>query len=126
MSDNDLDLQIEQNRTFGQSVCEKISQYISKLGFDNAHQINAPVYETAVFNLQTDPYTQMQNLMGYWYNASLQRIGQIKFNSDGSVYAEYDIVLPHPSKKQWFVEAINAWGQPDNIKVDAKLLDLPQ
>jgi hypothetical protein len=53
-------------------------------------------------------------------------IGQIQFNSDGSFYAEYDVVQPHPSKKQFFVEAINAWGHENNIKTEAKLLELPQ
>ena len=64
--------------------------------------------------------------MGYWYNDKKQRVGQIQFNSDGSFYAEYDVVQPHPSKKQFFVEAIIAWGRDDNIKTEAKLLELPK
>jgi hypothetical protein len=96
------------------------------LGFSVQTQLSLPDFDSAEFSLVTDPFTQTQDLVGYWYSAGKQRIGQIKFHGDGSFYAEYDVVQPHPTKKQWFVEAINAWGQQDNIKTEAKLLDIPQ
>jgi hypothetical protein len=65
-------------------------------------------------------------LVGYWYDAKQQRIGQLRFHGDGSFYAEYDIVLPHPKKPRCFVEAINAWGNEQNIKTEPKLLEIPE
>ena len=123
---SDITQHIEEKRAFGQAVCEKIAQSIAKLGFPETVSLKLPQFEAAEFSLVTDPYTQTQDLAGYWYDASKQRIGQIKFNSEGGVYAEYDVVQPHPKKKDWFVEAINAWGQQDNIKAEAKLLNIPQ
>lgn len=120
-----IEAHIEARREFGKAVCQRISENIAKLGFQLQTDITLPNYDAAEFSLVTDPYTQSQDLVGYWYNAGKQRIGQIKFHGDGSVYAEYDVVKPHPTKKQWFVEAINAWGQRDNIKTEAKLLDMP-
>lgn len=117
---------VEAKRAFGKSVCQRISENIARLGFSVQTGIRLPDFDAAQFSLITDPFTQSQDLVGYWYNASKQRIGQIKFHGDGSFYAEYDVVQPHPSKKQFFVEAINAWGQQDNIKTEAKLLDIPQ
>jgi len=59
----------------------------------------------------------------HWFNASNnQRLGRLQFNSDGSFYAEYDVVKPHPIKKQWFVDGVSAWGRADAIKAEAKLL----
>ena len=121
-----IEAHIEAKREFGEAICQRITENIAKLGFPLQTDIALPNFEAAEFSLVTDPYTQSEDLVGYWYNAGKQRIGQIKFHGDGSFYAEYDVVKPHPSKKQWFVEAINAWGQQDNIKTEAKLLDIPQ
>ncbi|MDD5216231.1 MAG: hypothetical protein PHQ03_11960 [Methylococcales bacterium] len=126
MTENNLSSVIESKRSFGKAISQRISEAIVKLGFSVQTPIKLPVFENAEFRLILDPLTQESNLAGYWYNDKKQRIGQIQFNSDGSFYAEYDVVQPHPSKKQFFVEAINAWGREDNIKTEAKLLELPQ
>lgn len=125
MNSDALALTIQQKRAYGKAVCQRISENIARLGFPLQTQLKLPDYENAQFSLVTDPFTQSQDLVGYWYNNGQQRIGQIKFHGDGSFYAEYDVVQPHPVKKQYFVEAINAWGQMDNIKTEAKLLDIP-
>jgi hypothetical protein len=116
----------EQKRTFGQAICKKIMENIIKLGFSDLLKIKVPIYGEASFNVVTDPYTQSQDLVGYWYDTKLQRIGQLRFHGDGSFYAEYDIVLPHPKKPRCFVEAINAWGNEQNIKTEPKLLEIPE
>jgi hypothetical protein len=126
MSSESIEQAIEAKRVFGKAVCQRIAENIVKLGFPLQTQLNLPDFDAAQFSLITDPFTQSQDLVGYWYNAGKQRVGQIKFHGDGSFYAEYDVVQPHPSKKRWFVEAINAWGRQDNIKTEAKLLDIPQ
>lgn len=126
MSEHTLTTTIENNRDFGKKICQRIAEAIEKLGFSVQMPITLPDFETAEFRLITDTLTQNANLVGYWYNEKKQRIGQIQFNSDGGFYAEYDVVQPHPSKKQFFVEAVHAWGREDNIKTEAKLLELPQ
>ena len=118
--------QIDNQCSFGKVICQRISEAIEKLGFSVQTPIVLPTFEEAEFRLILDPLAQDSNLAGYWYNEKRQRIGQIQFNSDGSFYAEYDVVQPHPSKKQFFVEGINAWGREDNMKTEAKLLELPQ
>jgi hypothetical protein len=118
--------QIDNQCAFGKVICQRISEAIVKLGFSVQTPIQLPVFDDAEFRLILDPLTQDSNLAGYWYNEKKQRVGQIQFNSDGSFYAEYDVVQPHPSKKQFFIEAINAWGHENNIKTEAKLLELPQ
>jgi hypothetical protein len=122
----DIGHHIETKRALGNAICRSIAENIAKLGFPLQTRIELPNFDAAEFRLVIDPFTQSEDLVGYWYNAGKQRIGQIKFHGDGSFYAEYDVILPHPRKKQFFVEAINAWGKDDNIKTEAKLLDLPQ
>lgn len=117
---------IEAKRAFGKSICQRMTENIVRLGFPLHTPIAMPQFDQAQFDLVTDPYSQSRDLVGFWYDTRQQRIGQIKFHGDGSFFAEYDIVQPHPSKRLCFVEAINAWGNVDKISTEAKLLDMPE
>jgi len=114
--------QLELNKPFGTQICQQMVEAIKKIGFAEQDIVNLPEFEQAEFSLIQDPYTADHNLMGSWYDDNKHRLGQIQFNSDGSFYAEYDIVQPHPSKKKWFVEGMSAWGNRGDIRTEAKLL----
>jgi hypothetical protein len=121
----ELSEHITLNRPLAESVCQRLNEEINKLGFQAAEIKNYPVYDEASFVLIKDPYTGEYNLAGYWYDpANKQRIGRLQFNSDGTFYAEYDVVKTHPTKSLWFVEGVTAWGKADNIKSEAKLLPM--
>ena len=122
----DLSEHITLNRQLAESVCQRLSEEINKLGFAEAEIKHYPCYDEASFELVKDPFTGEHNLACYWYDQfKKQRIGRLQFNSDGTFYAEYDVVKNHPGKSKWFVEGISAWGKADNIKAEAKLLQLP-
>ncbi len=125
-ADVSLENEIKANRTFGVSICERLSQEMNKLGFASDEIKCFPFYDEATFLLIKDPFTGLRNLTGYWYTvAHHHRIGSLQFNSDGTVYAEYDIAKPHPSKKQCFVECVMVWGKIAQLKAEAKLLPMP-
>lgn len=106
---------------WGSEICQDMTKAIQALGFTDV-QIPTINFSDADFALATDPFTQKQALKGIWYGANQLKVGEIIFQVDGSFYAEYDVVQPHPTDKRWFVEAITAWGQEGNIKTDASLL----
>lgn len=123
----DLSEQITNNRELGASICLRLTEEINGLGFASADIQYHPNYDDAVFMLIKDPYTGEHNLTGYWYDATKkQTIGRLQFNSDGSFYAEYDVVKPHPTKPRRFVEGVTAWGKSGQIKSEPKLLDMPE
>lgn len=124
-SASELQAFVDARRGFGTTVCRRIIETMIRLGFPLQTDIDLPDYDAAEFALVTDPYSQSQDLVGYWYSTGRQRIGQIQFRGDDSCYAEFDVVRPHPKKQQCFVEAINVWGKEGNIKAEAKFLDLP-
>jgi len=117
-----LSYQFEQHKLLGAQICQAMLKAIIKIGFSENEIGMLPEFEKAEFTLIKDPYTADENLVGYWYDQHKQRVGNIQFLSDGSFYAEYDIVKPHPTKKQWFVEAVSAWGKGGHIKTEPKLL----
>lgn len=123
----DLSSQINIKRDLGRSICQRLHDEINKLGFTPTEIKSYPIYDDACFELIKDPYTGGQNLTGYWYDeAKKQRIGRLQFNSDGTFYAEYDVVKLHPSKPTYFIEGVTAWGKAEQIKSEPKLLEIPQ
>jgi len=121
----ELSEHIETNRNLAECICRRLREEIDKLGFEAKEIRHYPNYDTADFALIKDPYTSENNLACYWYDAIKQRIGRLQFNSDGSFYAEFDVVKPHPAKTKWFVEGVTAWGNAYRIKSEAKLLPMP-
>jgi hypothetical protein len=121
-----LQTQIDLHRPLGEHVCRKIGEAIVKIGLSTSALPILPEYHSAGFTLVTDPYSQQQDLVGYWFDAQRQKIGQLQFHADGSFYAEYDVIQPHPRQAGAFVEAMHAWGRDGAIKTEAKLLDLPK
>ena len=124
-----LQEQIDAKRIIGVSVCTRLREEIEKLGLINEGQSNYPYYHTASFTLVKDPYTGDTNLTGYWYNKNnqrIERIGRLQFNSDGSFYAEYDVIKAHPKKPDWFIDAITVWGRDELIKAEARLLPISE
>lgn len=106
----------------GDIICRHLLVEIDKLGFSKESQPLSPVYGQASFSTAKDPYSGLESLIGVWRNARGDRVGEIKVHGDGSFYAEYDLALPHPTNKRWFVEAVVAWGRDDVVKTEAKLL----
>lgn len=76
----------------------------------------------ASYRLEKDPSNGEFSLIGDWFDHKGHKQGSLMFHHDGSFFVEYDIIKPHPVKKSWFVEAINAWGKDTEIKVEARLL----
>jgi len=106
----------------GDAICVHLADEIRKLGFPEDNLPAFPVYAEAAFAESKDPYSGQMGLVGIWLNRHGYRIGEIKLNSDGSFYAEYDVALPHPTNARWFVEGVIAWGRDDIIKAEPKLL----
>lgn len=122
----DLSTQVINHKALAEAICIKLRTEITKLGFAESDIKYYPKYAEANYELIKDPYTGDFNLCCYWYDDTHKnRIGRLHFNSDGTFYADYDVVKTHPVKSKWFVEGVTAWGRPDNIKAEAKLLEMP-
>lgn len=118
---------IQQKSPLGLSVCQRLTKEINKLGFAAGEISYFPLYNAATFTLIKDPFTGVHNLIGHWFNSvQAHRIGSLQFNSDGSVYAEYDVIKPHPTNAYWFVESVTVWGNLSQLKAEAKLLPMPK
>lgn len=119
--DHALLLRVAQLRTLGEQVCAAMEKEYRKLGFSEDKDLGVD-FDALVFALKRDPFTQLDSLEGTWLDPQRQRRGSLVFHADGTFFAEYDVVQPHPAKSRWFVEAVTAWGQGEAVKTEARLL----
>lgn len=72
--------------------------------------------------LREDPFDHSLALYAEWRSEGGGYLGSILLTGDGQVYAEFDVLLPHPGKPQWVIEAVTAWGRPGELKSELRLL----
>ena len=113
----------ERHRALGERICAAMVAEIDKLGLQS--EIPLPHWEQARFSIHRDPALGNESLEGVWLNERGGKLGSVIIHSDGSVFAEYDIIRPHPQRKKWFVEAVSAWGRDHTVKSEARLLPVP-
>ncbi len=98
---------------------------VEKLGFDPA-DIALQAADEALYRLDRDPSDGSHSLVGEWRDERGMKLGELLFHADGSFFVEQDVARPHPSSRQWFVEAVNAWGRAGEVKAEARLLPMPE
>lgn len=76
----------------------------------------------ARFKEIVDPANGLPSYQGTWHDDHKQKRGSLVINSDGSYFAEYDVLCMHPGKPRWFVEAVTAWGRGGEVKTEPRLL----
>lgn len=81
-----------------------------------------PRPQLAAYQLEVDPFDQSETLIGTWRGSDGSKIGEIKIRQDGNIYAEIDVIRNHPVDVRWFVEAVTAWGNSENLKTELRLL----
>jgi hypothetical protein len=107
-------------RAIGENICKTLRDEVLKMGFESI--TIDPDFKRAEYSLSRDPSNGENSLVGVWRDHKGHKQGEILFHSDSSFFAEYDVIGQHPTKPQWFVEAVTAWGRDDNIKSEPRLL----
>jgi hypothetical protein len=104
----------ETHQRLGNTICGALVREIEKL--DLLHEITPPRWRDARFALHRDPALGEESLEALWTNERGYRLGSITIHADGSFFAKYDIIRPHPHKAHWFIEAVSAWGRAGVLK----------
>ena len=119
-----LSQSIEAATTRIERLRDAMAARLEEMGF-GADQATPPPVEALRFEFCPDPASGADSLVGVWRNRQGERVGEVIFHTDGSYYAEWDVVAPHPTRPRWFVEVITAWGRDGEVKADPRLLRAP-
>lgn len=103
-----------------EAVCDRLRDEVVTVGLER-NLVN-PQVEEADYSLSRDPASGKDSLVGIWRDARGQKLGEMVFHADGSFFAEYDVICPHPKDMRWFVEAVTAWGRDNDIRTELRLL----
>jgi hypothetical protein len=102
-----------------EQLCGALLKEAARYGAD---PLPAILLRDAVFCEIIDRASDLPGYEGTWRNRQGSRCGSLIINSDGSYYAEYDVLTLHPDKPAWFVEAVTAWGRDGVVKAEPRLL----
>ena len=102
----------------GEAVCTALRRQVEKLGLSIGEE---PVWAEAVFEEATDPYSQEVSVVAYWRGKA--RFGKATFFPDGRIFAEYQVLLPHPDKADRYVDSVQIWGNPQKLSGEAVIAD---
>lgn len=105
----------------GESLCRALREQVGKLGLSIGDE---PVWAAASFEIERDPYSQEESVIAVWRGG--QRFGKATFFPDGRVFAEYQVLLPHPAKAGSYVDAVQVWGRPPVWRGDAVVAEYPE
>ncbi len=111
---------LSESQGFLEMICQSLRSEVDKLGLSG--ELFKPDLASAEFCLNRDPANGSDSLVCVWRDGFGHKQGEIVLHEDGSFFAEYDVIKDHPNKKDWFVEAVTAWGKKGRIKSELRLL----
>lgn len=102
----------------GEAVCAALRAQVEKLGLTIGDE---PVWARAAFEEVTDPFSQEVSTVAYWRGG--ERFGKATFFPDGRVFAEYQVLLPHPGQAERYIDSVHIWGWPGKFRGEANVAD---
>ena len=97
----------------GAAVCDALRRQVERLGLSIGIE---PVWAAIVFHSEVDPYSKEESRVGQWRGQP--RDGTVTFFPDGRIFAEYQVLQPHPRRDDCYVESVQVWGRPGALKGD--------
>lgn len=102
----------------GEAICAALRGQVEKLGLSIGAE---PVWGEARFSEMVDPFSREVSLVASW--AGKLRDGKVTFFPDGRIFADYQVLLPHPQREDAFVEAAEVWGRPGELRGDVVIAE---
>jgi hypothetical protein len=104
----------------GADVCAALRAQAARLGLTLGDE---PHWADAVLEERVDPYSQEFSVVAVWRGR--ERYGSASFFPDGRIFAEYQVLLPHPQRPGSYVDCVQVWGRPAQWRGDAVIADYP-
>lgn len=104
----------------GEAVCAALREQAMRLKVSLGDE---PVWSAAQLREQIDPYSRAVSVQAVWRGGA--RYGQATFFPDGRVFAEYQVLAPHPTRPGCHVDTVQVWGTPAAWRGEATLIELP-
>ncbi len=117
----ELQQRMDEFSKIGDMICQSLIEYLSEMGMES-QRLPQIATNGLVYTEQRDPYSGEVSLQGEWHNAQGILCGSLSYRANGSLYIEHDVLQPHPTDGRWIIEAITAWGFPNDLKREPRLM----
>ncbi len=104
--------------TVGVAICTALREQAARLGLSLGDE---PLWAQASFEQTLDRFSQEVSLVAVWRGQA--RDGSVIFFPDGRIFAEYQVLLPHPQRDDAYVEAVQVWGRAEKLRGDAVIVE---
>lgn len=101
-------------------IWQALHSALERVGFDKDLAVTGTPSSYA--ELRKDPFDHSQTLYAEWRTPHGCLLGSILIHGDGQAFAEFDVLMPHPRKPDWVIEAATAWGRSGSLKSELRLL----
>ncbi len=120
----ELDTALQQRKLAERATLEKVRDALrSELARNGIAQALGAVPNDVQFcEIRKDVVDASEAFYAEWWDANDRKIGSVIVHATGEFFAEYDVLIGHPTDRRWFVEAVTAWGRPDVVKAELRLL----
>ncbi|WP_018295187.1 hypothetical protein [Mariprofundus ferrooxydans] len=115
------ELSCEMMRSDIDEMCEAFRAAMLNLGFADG-AIALAAFDQCRIEMSNDVYDHETCITGRWLHADGSQFAHLVRYANGNMFAEHDVLLPHPQKPDMFVEALEVWGTAGKLKSEARLL----
>lgn len=102
----------------GAAVCAALRSQVEKLGLSIGDE---PRWSDVTFSETTDPFSQEVSVIATWRGKA--RYGKATFFPDGRVFAEYQVLQPNPADAGQYVDYVQIWGRPEQLRGEAVMAE---
>lgn len=102
----------------GALVCAALRRQVEKIGLSIGDE---PHWPAVTFSETTDPFSQEVSVVATWRGGA--RFGKATFFPDGRIFAEYQVLLPNPANADQYVDYVQVWGPPEQLRGEAVFAD---
>lgn len=96
------------------------------LAKDGLPEVSVSGTEPTRAELRADTYDNSHSLFLEWRAPTGHYLGHVVVHGSGQSYAEFDVLMTHPTKTGWVVESVVSWGPAGALKGELRLLQVPE
>jgi len=121
VTDATLEGRLDEARPLFAEIWQALADSLSKAGVEQGLAVSSGTSPSRS-ELREDAYERSQSLYAEWRTPGGGYLGSVLVHGDGQAFAEFDVLLPHPRKPDWVIEAATAWGYRGALKSELRLL----
>lgn len=118
--ENSLEQRLQEVEPLFAEVWQALAGLLCAAGLEQPLAVAGTPHSHA--EVRVDSFDQNQSLYAEWRTSAGGYQGSILVHGNGQAFAEFDVLLPHPCKPAWVIEAATAWGYRGALKSELRLL----